>query len=499
MGILVAITTGFASGVFLRSLFIFSWQPILFILLLATLFAIPAFLKPRLVYSLGAVFCFCFALGVLRAHSADTPLPHLFVHDLHHKVSYTGIVVIDPDVRDANQHIEVRVTKGEESTKILVTTARGTTVSVGDTVSITGVLTVPEPFADDAGRMFRYDKYLARDGVRFTMRFALVHVTTNAPWYSVSGELAHIKHLFLDGITATLPEPYSSLAGGIVIGGKSGLGTELQNAFVRSGLIQIIVLSGYNVMVVAEWLMAILSLAKVPRTWSAFSGAVAILVFISIAGFSSTAVRAAIMAFIALYAKATGRTYVAGRALLVTVFFMIVWNPFYLVFDPGFGLSVTATAGLIWLSPLFETLLSKMKNLFWRNALATTLAAQVAVLPLLLYATGNLSLVSLPATLLTIPVVPLAMGFSAFAGFAGILFHSFAPLIGIVSAFPAYICTLYIISIAVKAAELPFAAFTLPPFPFFLVLLAYAALIFIASSKRFSTTLQLRLERNASM
>jgi hypothetical protein len=78
------------------------------------------------------------------------------------------------------------------------------------------------------------------------------------------------------------------------------------------------------------------------------------------------------------------------------------------------------------------------------------------------------------------------------------LFATFAPFVGILLAYPAYLANAYLIVIAQKAAELPFAAFTLPLFPFWLVLIAYAALIFIASSKRFSTTLQLRFAKNAS-
>lgn len=499
MNFLIAITAGFASGVFLRSLFIFGWQPMMFALLLAALFGAAAFLKPRLLYSVGAVFCLCVALGMLRADVADTPLPQTFARDLHHKVTYTGIVASDPDVRDSNQRVQVRVSDQDESTSILVVASRATDISVGDTVSITGVLTVPEPFADDSGRTFKYDKYLERDGVRFMMNFALVRVLESAPWYSVPAALARVKHSFLDGIAATLPEPYASLAGGIVIGGKSGLGNDLKDVFVRSGLIQIIVLSGYNIMIVAEWLMAALALTPLSRRWSSGAGALAILIFVGIAGFSATAIRAALMALIALYARATGRTYAAGRALLAAIFLMLLWNPLFLVFDPGFGLSVTATAGLIWLASILEAKLSGIRSVFWKAAVATTLAAQIAVLPLLVYDTGNLSLVSVPANLLTMPVVPIAMGLSALAGFAGMLLSSVAPVMAIMLAYPAYLANAYLIYVAQKAAELPFAAFTLPLFPFWLVLVAYTALVAIASSKRFSTTVQLTLAKNASI
>ncbi len=499
MSILIALVSGFASGVFLRSLFSFGWELMVFIFLLAALFSAAAFLRPRIAYSLCALFCLCVAFGMMRSAFADTPLPESFAQDIRHRVSYEGIVVTDPDVRDANQRVEIQVSKGDDSTRILAVASRSTSIAVGDRVNVSGTLLVPEAFADDNGRIFRYDKYLERDGVRFILNFAFIRVVEESSWYSLPALFARIKHSFLDGLATTLPEPYASLAGGIVIGGKSGLGSELKGAFTRSGLVHIIVLSGYNVMVVAEWVIAALALTKLPKRWGAFVGACALLIFVGIAGASTTAIRAALMALIALYARATGRTYAAGRALLIVVFLMLLWNPLYLVFDPGFGLSVAATAGLIWLAPRIEMLLVLLKNVFWKDVVATTLAAQISVFPLLLYNTGNLSLVAIPANLLVAPLMPLAMGLSALASFAGMFFGHIAPFLGIVLGFPAYLVNAYLIFIAQKSAALPFAAFTLPPFPFWLVLVSYTALIFVASSKRFSTTLQLRFAKKASI
>ncbi len=498
MHILVAVVSGFASGVFLRSLFTFEWPVIVFVLLIAALLGAAAFLKPRLAYTTGAVFCIFIAFGMIRASYTDTPLPESFATELRQRVSYEGIVVADPDMRDANQRVSIRVSNATESTVILAVAPRHPKVAVGDRVYVSGTLLVPEAFTTDGGRTFRYDKYLQRDDVRFLLNFAYLRVIEEAPWYSVPALFARIKHSFIDGLTSTLPEPYASLAGGIVIGGKSGLGAELKEEFIRSGLVHIIVLSGYNVMIVAEWVIAALALTRLKKRWAAVAGVVALLVFVGIAGATATSIRAAIMALIALYARATGRTYEAGRALLFVVILMLLWNPLYLVFDPGFGLSVTATAGLIWLAPRIEILLAFLKNLFWKDVVATTLAAQVAVLPLLLYETGNLSLVALPANIITTALVPLAMGFSVIAGFAGMLFGSFAPLLAIMLAFPAYLATTYILFVAREAAALPFAAFTLPLFPFWLVLFSYAGLIYIASSKRFSTTLQLKFVKKAS-
>ncbi len=499
MTLLLSAVGGLASGVFLRSLFAFGWEPIAFVLLLAALLGAAAFVKRRPAYSLGALCCIFIALGMLRTQHTDTPLSEPFASQIRHRVSYEGFVVSDPDVRDANQRVVIRIESGGQSTKALAIAPRFPTVAVGDRVRVSGTLLVPQPFMSENGRVFRYDKYLAREDVRFILNYASIRVESNAPWHSPSAALARAKHAFLGGLSATLPEPYSSLAGGIVIGGKTGLGKDLQEAFIRSGLVQIIVLSGYNVMVVAQWVVAALALTKLPRRWGIAAAACAVLLFVFIAGASATALRAMLMAFIALYARATGRSYAAGRALLVVVCLMLLWNPLYLVFDPGFDLSVVATAGLIWLAPRVEMLLSFLKNAFWRNAVATTLAAQIAVLPLLVYDMGLFSVIAVPANILVAPIVPLAMGLSALAGFAGMLFGTVAPFAGIALAFPAYLANAYLVLVAQKAAALPFAAFTLPIFPFWLVLVAYAALVFIASSKRFSMTDQLMLAKKASI
>ncbi len=517
MSALIAVVSGFAGGVFVRSLFFdgstglttSSWWPVLFVVIIAVLVGAFGFMKPRRVYSLAVMFLIFVALGIVRSAIADTPLPSSFASDVRERVSYDGVVISDPDVRDTNQRMEIRVTKNGEQTNVLAVTSRNADVAVGDRINVSGTLLIPENFADDNGRIFRYDKYLQRNGVRFILNYAYIRVESHAPWYSLPAVLARIKHTFTDGMNTALPEPYASLANGIVIGGKSGLGNELKGAFTRSGLIHIVVLSGHNVMIVASWVIVffIFIFAKVesvfgkrvPRGASIVAGGVALVFFVGIAGFSATAIRAALMALIALYARATGKTYVAGRALFFVILLMLIWNPLYLVFDPGFDLSVVATAGLIWLAPLIELRLVRLKNESLRSVVATTLSAQIAVLPLLLYQTGNLSLVAIPANVIAALLVPFAMAFSYLAGFGGILLGSISPILSIIIGAPAYLVVTILIWIAETSAALPLTAFTLPPFPFWLTLFAYVGLIYLAWSKRLSTTDQFKFAKKASI
>ena len=150
---------------------------------------------------------------------------------------------------------------------------------------------------------------------------------------------------------------------------------------------------------------------------------------------------------------------------------MVLWNPYTLLFDPSFQLSALATLGLIVFTPHVAKVLGFIPaRMHLREIAASTLATQLTVLPLLLYQSGTLSLVALPANLLALIAVPPAMALSAFASLAGIIAGTLAPFF----AFPAYALLSYIISVAEFFASLPFASITLGAFSAWWLLFAYA-------------------------
>ena len=110
-----------------------------------------------------------------------------------------------------------------------------------------------------------------------------------------------------------------------------------------------------------------------------------------------------------------------------------------------------------------------------REIAAATLGTQAAVLPLILYQSGSLSIYSLPANLLALIVVPYAMLLSFIAGVIGTFAGPIAPIIG----FPAYILLWYITAVAKFFAWLPFSSVSIPAFPVTWLFIAYAALFCI--------------------
>ncbi len=321
-----------------------------------------------------------FVGGVLRTSIVHTAIPEAFIPLIDSNVELDGLIVSLPDMRETSDRLTIETESEGAVTRMIAVAPVYPTFSIGDRVQVSGMLSLPEPFETNGGRVFRYDRFLAKDGI-----FALVSPASVVFQGKDPSWIMRLRALLQDGtnsyeqaIARALPEPYISLAVGITMGGKQGLGPALLDAFTIAGLLQVVVLSGYNVMIVAEGML--IALSRLPRGVALLIASIGIILFVIAAGASSSAVRAGIMALLALLARATGRTYAVLRALTAALVIMLLLDPLLLLSDPGFQLSFLATIGLIIGSPIVSAKFLWVENAFIRDLIATTVAAQVAVL-----------------------------------------------------------------------------------------------------------------------
>ncbi len=396
---------------------------------------------------------------------------------LDQEIVLEGVIIREVDERENTSQLTVRadVLDGASSeVRVLVLTERFPEFRYGDRIRVAGTLEHPDSFETDLGRTFDYAGYLSARGIAYIMPFAQVEKVGGGNGNPVMAALLSFKRAFMERVEAQMPEPYAGLAHGLVLGVKRALGEDLERAFRTAGIIHIVVLSGYNITIVVEAVMRLLSYFFHPRTRVIF-GALAIVAFALIAGFSSTVVRASFMAVLVLVARATGRTYEVLRALMLAGFVMLIINPKLLVFDPGFQLSFLATLGLILLAPLIEERLSLVPTRFQiREFITATVATQIFVLPLLLYSIGEFSLVAVLVNVLVLPVVPFAMLLIFLSGMIGFV----STTLALPFAYFAYLLLGYIIVMAEWFAALPFAALIVPAFPFWITIIAYAVMAY---------------------
>jgi competence protein ComEC len=465
----------FTSGIFVRSLFSVGWVVIAWIGLLTVVLGLwwyrarPSASAPALLMVI--VVGVCFTVGLARLElDATLQQTSALTSMVGAKVELTGLVVAEPEITAKSTRLVVEV----EEERILVSTDRYAEVVYGDAITFTGKLQKPESFETEFGRTFNYPGYLAVRDIFYTVSFANISVVDKHQGNTVIAWLLTGKHYFLQSIQKYIPEPEVGLGAGLLLGIKSSLGDELEDAFRTTGIIHIVVLSGTNIMLVVIFVMYVLALFFPVRP-RAVIGMVAIILFALLVGLSATVVRASIMASLILLALFLGRHYVIMRALFFAGALMLLIDPLLLVYDVGFQLSFLATLGLILVAPQFELFLSGVSSKFkLKEYFLATVATQIAILPLLLYQIGQFSVVAVIVNMLVLPIVAVAMLATFLTGIVGFILPPLATVLGVI----AYGFLVYIISIATWFAALPFAAFVVPEFPFVIMVFMYVLIGF---------------------
>ena len=386
------------------------------------------------------------------------------------EVVLEGMVSEDPDIRLKNKHLNVKLK--DQDVNILVFVGREVPVFYGDIVIVRGILEEPENFVTDSGKEFNYKRYLSIQDIHYLIKKADIKIISSGNGSKVKTFLFKLRNSFIDKINKVIPSPESDLANGLILGVKGGFDDDMNNEFISTGTIHIVALSGYNVSIVAEGIMKTFSLVF-SQLVSIIFGIFVIILFIIMTGGTSTAVRAGIMATIMLLGRMTGRKYLAGRALVIAALLMIAYDP-RVVVDMSFQLSFIATGGVLFLTPKVFSWFKFLPIRFgFREMVATTVAATISVLPILLHLTGVLSLVSLPANILILLFIPIAMMFVFLTGVSGFV----VPLLSVIFGYIAYLILLYILSVIHFFGTLSFASVTIQYFPLSLTVIIYIFLL----------------------
>lgn len=410
-----------------------------------------------------------FAIGLLRAEVASWQFGHSPLASLvGSTVTIEGVVVREPDYRERTLQLYVKT----NTDTILVSADRLTHVAYGDVVQVEGELEQPTTFTTDLGREFNYAGYLRARGVEYKISFATVTVAGSGMGNPVIASLLGAKERFIASLEQIIPEPAVGLGNGLLLGVQSGLGEAIEQDFRRTGIIHIVVLSGYNVMLVVAFVLFCLSYVLPLRSRIVVS-VVAIVVFAVVVGLSATVVRASVMASLVLLAQLLRRRYNVLRALLAAGALMLLINPYLLIYDIGFQLSFMATLGLILIVPQFESTVATRGLVGVREFFLATVATQIAVLPLLMYHIGEVSLIAVVVNVLVLPLVPAAMLLTFLTGLIGFVSVPLASLLG----YAAFWTLEYILQVAAWFAALPYAAVSVPAFGSLGVLVLYVVMV----------------------
>lgn len=224
-----------------------------------------------------------------------------------------------------------------------------------------------------------------------------------------------------------LPQTSASLLLGIVFGIKEDMPKNFQSDLRIAGVYHVIAASGMNITMVASFLAALLSLF-LKRRLALVLSICGILGYASLTGFEPPILRASIMGILIFAGQILGRQTRASYSLLLAGWAMCMLQP-ELIEEVSFQLSFVSTVGLLYVRPLVlgNGKLKKVieKSIIGEDAV-TTIAAQLATLPILLFYFGTYSVWSVLVNVLVLWTVPLLMILGGVGALLGFVFEPLA-------------------------------------------------------------------------
>lgn len=390
-------------------------------------------------------------------------------------VTLTGTVSSRPEPRDTAQLVVLEVdglrTAGgweDASARVLVRADRYQDWAYGDRVVARGELRPVDPSSG------YWVEYLARQGIFRTLEYPRMALVDGQDGLDPRRVIDEVRDR-LDAVAAELlPEPQASLLGGILVGSRSSMPPDFREALNVTSTSHIVAVSGFNVTVLAG-VVQLAALRLLSRRRATILAIVAVWVYAILTGLPPSATRAAIMATMALGAVLAGRGGDAASFLCFSASLMAGLDPL-LLYDLGFQLSFLATAGLVLLEPVLRGWMSRLPG-WLSGSLSVTLAAQLAVLPVLLWSFRTISVVSPLSNLLISPALPVLMGF----GSATVLLGAVSQPLGELVAPVTWLLLTYLVESIRWTARIPGASLeTGSPTPG-LVLLYYLLLVALAT------------------
>jgi competence protein ComEC len=243
---------------------------------------------------------------------------------------------------------------------------------------------------------FDYGQYLERQGI-------FVTGSARADRVSVLDDPGPSWHVRLRGaarqaIERALPPASAALLAGLLLGERTALPPEVDTAFRRAGVYHLLAVSGFNVALIAGATFALMSLVRLSQRASAAVAIVVVAAFAAVVGPQPSVLRAAIMATLVLGALLVEREASVLNALALSAIVILALRPADL-HDPGFQLSYAATLGIV-VAPLPRGAIA--------GAVAVSLAAELAVLPVTLAHFNQLSIIGPLANLFAVPLAAIA-------------------------------------------------------------------------------------------
>lgn len=363
------------------------------------------------------------------------------------------------------------------------------------TLELDGVLAPPpRPLAEG---LFDYAAYLSRKGIHFRLK-----TDTAADWTVIGRQLPpRLTDRFLAWAKATLardlPEDdiVTKLLWSMTLGIQDELPSERYQPFLLAGTLHVFAISGLHIALFGGVILNVLQLVRLPRAWAASVMFLLLWGYTAATGWQPSAVRATVMMSIVAGGWILRRPGNLPNSLLAAALIILLFDPRQM-FGASFQLSFFVVLAIALILPKWESArdpgvdkilridpyLPEVLIPAWKQPLrgsfrwvysfaGVSVAAWIGSLPLIAYYFHLVSLVSLGANLVVVPLSSLALA----ANVASISLPFLSPILN--NAAWGLMHSMHWLS--EFAASVPFGIFNVPSIPAIQIAFCYALLGFL--------------------
>lgn len=323
---------------------------------------------------------------------------------------------------------------------------------------------------------FDYNKYLRREGISGIVNLysadSLKVLDDNRFFFS------SFFHWIRKNIDKTIKQFHSKeaygLLKGLLLADRRSIDYDTKSLFVNSGVVHVLAVSGLHVGFIGIIFYFLFGRLNVYlRIYFTIAG---LLFFMFLTGVPASVFRATVMAIIILLGGLTERSTNIYNSLALAAVILLILGPSE-IFNPGFQLSFSAVLSIAYFYPIFSQKLNVLRlNKFIKYILlfaAVSLSAQIGTLPFTLIYFGKISVTSLAANLIVIPLIGIMVG----VGITTILFSIISSYVASVYAAANNTMVALLLKIVGFAGNPEYSFIRIPNFSIIDVLLFYAIMI----------------------
>lgn len=285
-------------------------------------------------------------------------------------------------------------------------------VRVGNSIYFKGIISRPKNARNPYE--FDYEKYLSGHGVS---TLATTYSTSDIKIIDTSfswtrNVIFKVRNTLDNKITQLHNKTTRGLLRGLILADRSGIDYNTNTDFMNAGVVHVLSVSGLHVGYIV--LIFLFLFSRFNLYWRSALTIIGLFLYMIITGSEAPVFRSTLMASAIIATPFLGRDTNGYNTLSFAALIILMLNPLEL-FNPSFQLSFSAILALIIFFPKVKKYVDA-KNIsnryikYFLMFLGSTLIAQIGTLPFTLAYFGRISLTSLLANFLVIPLSGIIVG-----------------------------------------------------------------------------------------